>query len=137
MDKGEYVPDEVTNSMVKDRLAQDDTATGFLLDGYPRTADQVTALDGMLKDSGRELDAVILLEVDTDAVVDRLVQRGKEQGRSDDNEETIRRRIDVYGEQTAPLISVYDERGLVRRIDGMQQIDEVSADILRTLGVNR
>lgn len=133
MDRGEYVPDEVTNDMVADRLSQPDAAEGFLLDGYPRTLAQVEALDGMLSGSGRALDAVILLDVDLEEVVSRLVQRGLEQGRSDDTEDTIRRRIDVYAEQTAPLVAVYDERGLVRRVDGMASIDEVNAAIMQAL----
>lgn len=134
MDKGEYVPDSVTNEMVESRLAEDDAANGFLLDGYPRTVAQVEALDGILEKLGVALDAVILLDVESEAIVQRLLQRGKEQGRSDDNEETIRRRIDVYGEQTTPLIDIYDKRGLVKRIDGMKDIDAVTADILAALG---
>lgn len=134
MDKGEYVPDEVTNNMVKDRLSQDDAKDGFLLDGYPRTVQQVEALDAMLATLGVSLDAVILLDVDNEAIVQRLIQRGATQGRSDDNEETIRRRIEVYTEQTSPLVDIYTERGLVKKIDGMQEIDAVSADILRVLG---
>ncbi|MDU0937766.1 MAG: adenylate kinase [Dermabacter sp.] len=135
MDKGEYVPDSVTNEMVESRLAEDDAANGFLLDGYPRTVAQVEALDGILEKLGVALDAVILLDVESEAIVQRLLQRGKEQGRSDDNEETIRRRIDVYGEQTTPLIDIYDKRGLVKRVDGMKDIDAVTADILAALGV--
>lgn len=134
MDKGEYVPDSVTNEMVESRLAEDDAANGFLLDGYPRTVAQVEALDGILEKLGVALDAVILLDVGSEAIVQRLLQRGKEQGRSDDNEETIRRRIDVYGEQTTPLIDIYDKRGLVKRVDGMKDIDAVTADILAALG---
>ena len=134
MDKGEYVPDSVTNEMVESRLGEDDAANGFLLDGYPRTVAQVEALDGILEKLGVALDAVILLDVDSEAIVQRLLQRGKEQGRSDDNEETIRRRIDVYGEQTTPLIDIYDKRGLVKRVDGMKDIDAVTADILAALG---
>lgn len=134
MDKGEYVPDSVTNEMVESRLAEDDAANGFLLDGYPRTVAQVEALDGILEKLGVALDAVILLDVESEAIVQRLLQRGKEQGRSDDNEETIRRRIDVYGEQTTPLIDIYDKRGLVKRVDGMKDIDAVTADILAALG---
>ncbi|WP_061211115.1 adenylate kinase [Dermabacter hominis] len=134
MDKGEYVPDSVTNEMVESRLGEDDAANGFLLDGYPRTVAQVEALDGILDKLGVALDAVILLDVESEAIVQRLLQRGKEQGRSDDNEETIRRRIDVYGEQTTPLIDIYDKRGLVKRVDGMKDIDAVTADILAALG---
>ena len=135
MDKGEYVPDSVTNEMVESRLGEDDAANGFLLDGYPRTVAQVEALDGILEKLGVALDAGILLDVESEAIVQRLLQRGKEQGRSDDNEETIRRRIDVYGEQTTPLIDIYDKRGLVKRVDGMKDIDAVTADILAALGV--
>lgn len=135
MDKGEYVPDEVTNDMVRDRLSQDDAKGGFLLDGYPRTLAQVDALDGMLEQLGTPLDAVLLLEVDLESVVERLIARGKEQGRSDDTEETIRKRIDVYAEQTTPLVEVYEKRGLLRRVDGMKSIDEVTASLLEVLGV--
>lgn len=134
MDKGEYVPDSVTNEMVESRLGENDATNGFLLDGYPRTVAQVEALDGILDKLGVALDAVILLDVESEAIVQRLLQRGKEQGRSDDNEETIRRRIDVYGEQTTPLIDIYDKRGLVKRVDGMKDIDAVTADILAALG---
>ncbi len=134
MDKGEYVPDSVTNDMVEGRLGEADAKDGFLLDGYPRTVAQVEALDGILEKLGVALDAVILLDVESEAIVQRLLQRGKEQGRSDDNEETIRRRIDVYGEQTTPLIDIYDKRGLVKRVDGMKDIDAVTADILAALG---
>ena len=134
MDKGEYVPDSVTNEMVESRLGEDDATNGFLLDGYPRTVAQVEALDGILEKLGVALGAVILLDVESEAIVQRLLQRGKEQGRSDDNEETIRRRIDVYGEQTTPLIDIYDKRGLVKRVDGMKDIDAVTADILAALG---
>lgn len=133
MDKGEYVPDSVTNDMVRSRLAEDDAEDGFLLDGYPRTLDQVEALDGMLTELDSSLDAVLLLVVETEEVVDRLVERGKEQGRSDDTEETIRRRLEVYAEQTAPLIDVYEKRDLVRRVDGMASIDEVTTSLREAL----
>ena len=134
MDKGEYVPDSVTNDMVRSRLAEADARDGFLLDGYPRTLDQVEALDGMLAELGTPLDLVLLLVVEQEEVVQRLVARGAEQGRSDDTEETIRRRLEVYAEQTAPLIDVYEQRGLVRRVDGMASIDEVTAALREALG---
>lgn len=134
MDKGEYVPDSVTNDMVAARLQEEDAAAGFLLDGYPRTLAQVDALDGMLERAGTALDAVLLLEVDLDEVVARLVRRGAEQGRADDTEATIRHRIDVYSEQTAPLVEVYERRGLLRRVDGMAPIDAVTAAITAALG---
>lgn len=133
MDQGEYVPDSVTNDMVRDRLAADDAREGFLLDGYPRTLAQVDALDGMLSEHETSLDRVLLLEVRTEEVIGRLVERGKEQGRSDDTEETIRHRIEVYTEQTAPLIDIFDQRGILRRVDGMASIDEVTAALQEAL----
>ncbi|MEE1651938.1 adenylate kinase [Brachybacterium sp. J144] len=133
MDKGEYVPDSVTNDMVRSRLAEADAADGFLLDGYPRTLDQVDALDGILADLGAALDAVLLLEADDDTVVERLIERGRASGRSDDTEETIRHRLSVYAAQTTPLIDVYEARGLVRRVDGMASIDEVTAALREAL----
>lgn len=133
MDKGEYVPDTVTNDMVRDRLGREDAQEGFLLDGYPRTLPQVEALDDMLAELGTALDRVLLLEVRTEEVVGRLVERGHEQGRSDDTEETIRRRIEVYAEQTAPLIDVFEQRGILRRVDGMASINEVTAALREAL----
>lgn len=133
MDKGEYVPDSVTNDMVADRLAQDDAKDGFLLDGYPRTLPQVEALDQMLKELGTALDRVLLLDVDTELVIGRLVERGRQEGRSDDTEETIRHRIEVYTEQTAPLVDVFEQRGLLRRVDGSASIDDVTVALQEAL----
>jgi adenylate kinase len=133
MDRGEYVPDSLTNDLVRDRLSHDDAQAGFLLDGYPRTAEQVVELDSILADAGTQLDAVIQLTADTDEVVRRLLGRAIEQGRADDTEDVIRRRLEVYEEQTAPLISVYAQRGLVLMIDGLGEVDEVTARILEGL----
>lgn len=133
MDAGEYVPDSVTNDMVRSRLAEPDAAEGFLLDGYPRTLDQVEALDGMLAELGTPLDRVLLLEADTDTVVERLLARGRESGRSDDTAETIRHRQNVYAEQTAPLVEVYESRGILRRVDGMASIEDVTAALREAL----
>lgn len=133
MDAGEYVPDSVTNDMVRSRLAEPDAAEGFLLDGYPRTLDQVEALDGMLAELGTPLDRVLLLEADTDTVVERLLARGRESGRSDDTAETIRHRQEVYAEQTAPLVEVYESRGILRRVDGMAPIEDVTAALREAL----
>lgn len=133
MDRGEYVPDSVTNDLVRDRLNMDDAAAGFLLDGYPRTADQVNELDSILDEHGKSLDAVILLTADTDEVVRRLLNRAIEQGRADDTEEVIRRRLEVYEAETAPLTSVYAGRGLVIMVDGLGAIDEVTDRIVEAL----
>jgi adenylate kinase len=133
MDRGEYVPDSVTNDLVRDRLTQPDAQGGFLLDGYPRTAEQVVELDGMLSDADTKLDAVVLLTADTDEVVRRLLNRAIEQGRADDTEDVIRRRLEVYEEQTAPLVNLYAARDLVVTVDGLGAVDEVTNRILAAL----
>lgn len=132
MDAGEYVPDEITNAMVRDRLAQPDAEPGFLLDGYPRTLAQVEELDGMLA-QGQAIDAAVVLTADAEELISRLLQRAQVEGRADDTEEVIRRRQEVYTEQTAPLIEVYSERGLVIEIDGMGEIDAVTHRIFDAL----
>jgi len=133
MDAGEYVPDEVTNAMVRDRLTHSDAVDGFLLDGYPRTTDQVSELDSMLANSGTRLGAVVELTADTDEVVTRLLKRAAEQGRADDTESVIRRRLEVYAEQTAPLADLYAERGLLVQVDGIGSLDEVTERIMTAL----
>ncbi|MEY2964349.1 MAG: adenylate kinase [Candidatus Nanopelagicales bacterium] len=133
MDAGEYVPDSITNAMVRDRISRDDCNPGFLLDGYPRTLEQVTELDMMLEADGTSLDKVVELTVDTDEVVSRLLKRAQDQGRADDTAEVIRRRLEVYFEQTAPLVAVYRERGILVDIDGMGDMAAVSERILSTI----
>jgi adenylate kinase len=131
VDAGEYVPDELTNQMVRERLAAEDTRDGFVLDGYPRTLEQVEVLDDLLADQNRKLDAVVLLEVDLDDLVQRLLRRAELEHRSDDTEEVIRRRLQVYDEQTRPVIKLYDDRGLVIPVDGSGDVHEVTARILQ------
>lgn len=126
---GGYVTDEITNEIVKNRLAEDDAKAGFLLDGYPRTANQVDALDAMLAEKGQALDAVLELTVDAEEVVQRLVKRAETSGRSDDTEEVIRERQELYVRETAPLAEAYTQRGLLVQIDGMGSMDEVEARI--------
>lgn len=133
MDRGEYVPDSLTNALVRDRLSWDDAEKGFLLDGYPRTADQVEELDDILKDADHSLNAVVLITADTDEVVRRLLNRAIEQGRADDTEDVIRRRLEVYAEQTAPLIDVYSRRNLVVEVDGLGAVEEVTSRIIEAL----
>ncbi|GAB7192487.1 adenylate kinase [Kineococcus sp. NUM-3379] len=134
IDAGKYVPDEVTNAMVRSRLAEADVVDGFILDGYPRTTDQVRELDTMLSEAGLQLAAVVEITADRDELVRRLLARAGEQGRSDDTEDVIRERQRVYAEQTAPLVEVYAERALLRRVDGLGPIDEVTARMLAALG---
>ena len=141
MASGGFVPDELTNSIVADRLKQEDAQAGFLLDGYPRTTEQVHELDRILAESGAELDAVIQLQADTDEVVKRLTKRALEQGRVDDTEDVIRHRQDLYREQTEPVIAIYAKRGVVVEVDGLGTVDDVAARVrdgltARGLGVH-
>lgn len=124
---GQYVSDELTNALVRDRLSQDDAQDGFLLDGYPRTMAQVEALDAMLAEKGTALDAVLELAVDSDELVRRLLARAEVEGRADDTEEVIRERMKVYEEQTAPLVGHYEKSGKLLKVDGLGGLDEVSA----------
>lgn len=133
MDAGDYVPDEITNDMVRDRIAQPDAEPGFLLDGYPRTLAQVEELDQMLSTGGHALDSVVVLTAQREELIKRLLQRAKIEGRADDTEDVIRRRQEVYEEQTAPLISVYRDRGLLVEVDGEGEIDAVTHRIFDAL----
>jgi len=130
---GGYVSDDVTNAIVEDRLAQDDCARGFLLDGYPRTLAQVEALDGMLAANGASLDHVLELTVDDDAVVARLLKRAESEGRADDTEDVIRERMAIYHRETKPLSDTYRAHGLLVEVDGLGEVDEVTKRILTAL----
>jgi len=133
MDAGDYVPDQVTNAMVRERIAEDDAKAGFLLDGYPRTVAQVDELDEMLAEVGHGVEAVVQLTVDDEELVQRLLHRAHIEGRADDTEEVVRHRQDVYNEQTAPLLEVYADRGLLVQVDGTGEVDEVTARIFAEL----
>ena len=133
MASGGYVSDEITNAIVADRLTQADCKPGFLLDGYPRTLAQVETLDDELAEHGKALHAVISLGADIDEVVQRLLRRAVTDGRVDDNEETIRKRQEVYAEQTAPLLEVYRARGLLVEVDGLGPVEKVSERLFSAL----
>jgi adenylate kinase len=133
MDAGEYVPDEVTNLMVRNRIDEQDADKGFLLDGYPRTLAQVDELDGMIRHTGHRLDGVVVLTVDPAELVARLTARAESEGRADDTEDVVRRRQEVYAEQTEPLIEVYRKRGLLCEVDGLGDVEEVTQRILDAL----
>jgi adenylate kinase len=135
MEAGDYVPDEVTNRMVRNRIDEPDATKGFLLDGYPRTLAQVEELDGMIKFTGHQLDAVVVLTVDPDEIVQRLLQRAQVEGRADDTEDVIRRRQELYTQETEPLIEVYRDRGICLAIDGMGEVTEVTQRIFDSLDV--
>ena len=132
--RGALVPDSVTNEMVRDRLAQDDAAEGFLLDGYPRNVAQVAELDAILADTGAQLDLAVELVADPDVVVPRLLKRAEVEGREDDTEDVIRHRLDVYARETAPIASVYAERGLLTQVDGIGEVDDVTSRLLAAIG---
>ena len=133
MDRGEYVPDSLTNDLVRDRLSQPDASRGFLLDGYPRTADQTVELDAILMKQGHKLDAVVQLTADSEELIRRLLGRAAQQGRADDNADVIRRRLAVYEDQTAPLTDIYAARGLVLMSNGLGEIAEVTERIIEGL----
>lgn len=133
VDAGDYVPDSLTNALVASRLQEEDARTGFLLDGYPRTLEQVGYLDELLEADGQSLAAVIQLVADQEEVISRLRKRGHDQGRSDDSEQAIRHRQEVYAHETTPLIAVYRDRGLLIEVDGLGEIDDVSARIAEAL----
>ena len=129
MDRGEFVPDSVTNTMVRARLAAPDTADGFLLDGYPRSVEQAHTLRDMLLDLGKQIDVVVEIQVDEDEVVARMLKRAQEQHRSDDTEPVMRRRLEVYRQQTEPVATYYVDQDLLEAVDGKGTIDEVTARI--------
>lgn len=129
MDKGELVPDEVTVAMVRNRLSQPDCANGAILDGFPRTLAQAEALDALLDEFSAKIAVAPFIHVNQDVLVKRLAKRAEIEGRADDNEETIRIRMEVYQSETAPLLDYYRQKGLLVQIDGEQSIDEVSADL--------
>jgi adenylate kinase len=133
-DKGMYVPDEITNRIVEDRLTWDDAKNGFLLDGYPRTIDQVNFLDQILSKKSQKIEKVLELTIDIPVVVERLLKRAQEQGRIDDTKEVITKRLEVYANSTAPLLAEYKNRGILVQVDGMGSVSEVEEKINSALG---
>lgn len=133
MDAGDNVPDSLTNELIRSRLAEEDAEGGFLLDGYPRTTDQVRELDEYLATHGTQLDVVVELVADPDVVIERLRKRATEQGRSDDDESVVRHRLEVYRDQTAPLIDIYDDRGVLVTVNAIGEIGEVTQRIVDAL----
>lgn len=137
IDAGDFVPDSLTNDLVASRLGEQDCQTGFLLDGYPRTVEQLHFLDDLLAAEGTALDAVIQLVADQDEIVSRLLKRAHEEGRTDDTPETIRYRQALYQRETAPLIAIYKERGLVIEVDALGEVTEVGDRIKAELNARQ
>lgn len=135
INKGELVPDDLTNRIVEDRLGKDDTSKGWILDGYPRNASQVEALDTMLKKLGTPLDAVVALDAERGILLERMKKRAQLEGRSDDNPDAIAKRLDVYEKETAPLLKAYEERGLLVEVNGVGGIDDIAKSIFDKLDV--
>lgn len=133
IDAGEYVPDEVTEDIVASRLSEPDCADGFLLDGFPRTMHQVHFLDKYLSERGQAIEAVVSLMVDPEVLVARLLGRAEIEGRADDNEDTIRRRMEVYAGQTAPLLFHYETKGVLVEVEGTGAVDEVRERMLHAV----
>lgn len=136
MDRGDLVPDEVTIAMVKDRLSQDDCSKGAILDGFPRSPAQADALNELLVEFEGQIDVVPFIHVDQEILITRLLKRAEIEGRADDNEETIRNRMNVYQESTAPLLDYYSEKGLVVKVDGDRPVDEVNNDLISVIRGN-
>ncbi|WP_216404773.1 adenylate kinase [Arcanobacterium phocae] len=137
---GNLVPDTVTNEIVRRRLAQPDTVNGFLLDGYPRTLEQIEALDSMLAENDQSMDAMIVIAIPDEEVEGRLLKRAEIEGRADDTPEVIAHRVAVYHEATEPIIEAYRKRGKLVTIDGIGTIEEVRSRIVagvkESLGIN-
>jgi len=135
MDRGDLVSDEIVNGIVSERLDAEDCKNGFVLDGFPRTIPQALALEQMLEDKGMHLNAVVEIKAEPETLIARIVNRAREsaaatgQTRADDNEEVLRNRLNVYREQTAPLVEHYRGKGLLKTVDGMAEVDEVTRAI--------
>lgn len=134
MDRGDLVSDEILLGMLEDRLSREDTRAGFILDGYPRNLAQAAALDALLAKLGQTFDAAVQLEVDNEQIVERLAGRAKAEGRADDSPESVRHRLNVYDQQTAPVISFYRDHGQLTVVDGVGPLDEVFARIVAAIG---
>ena len=131
--QGFLVPDELTNEIVRDRLAQDDAKNGWILDGYPRNVAQVSALDEILEGLGEQLDAVVALTAPTNVLLERMAKRAKEEGRADDTPEAIQNRLNTYDKETTPVLDIYQQRGKLVTVNGVGEIDAISEEIVKAL----
>lgn len=134
MERGELVSDDIVLGMLEDRLNAGDTGKGFILDGYPRNSAQARALDALLQRLGRPIDQAVLLDVDVELLIERIAGRAQAEGRSDDTPETVRNRLRVYTEQTAPVIDFYAQAGKLVRVDGVGAMDAITERVLAALG---
>ena len=130
MERGELVSDDIVLGMLEERLHADDIAQGFVLDGYPRNTAQAHSLDTLLARLGQPVDQAVLLDVDTELLIERIAGRAKAEGRSDDTPETVRNRLRIFNEQTAPVIDFYDNSGRLIRVDGVGEVEQVTERVL-------
>jgi len=130
MDRGEYVPDDVTIDMVREFIDALPKGTRVMFDGFPRTVAQAEALEALLAERGRSIGAVLLLDVPREELVRRILNRSRSEGRADDTPDVIARRFDVYAEQTQPVVDHYEELGLIRRVDGSGELDAITARLI-------
>lgn len=136
MDRGELVSDDIMLRLIEERLSQNDAKAGFILDGYPRNIDQAEALDALLARLNQPVDEALQIDVDVERVIERIAHRAAQEGRSDDSEEVARRRMEVYAQQTAPVVDYYGERGVLSRVLGVGSIEEVFQRIAGVLHVH-
>jgi len=135
MDRGEFVSDDIMLKLIEERLSRDDAIPGFILDGYPRNIAQAEALDGLLTRLERPLDEALQIDVDIEKVIERIALRASEEGRSDDSEEVARKRMQVYAEQTAPVVDYYADKGVLSRVLGMGSVEDVFSRIMGVLQI--
>ena len=133
MARGDLVSDEILLGMLKERFSRDDTRGGFILDGYPRNLAQAAALDKLLAGLGQKFDAAVQLTVDNEQIIERLAGRAWAEGRSDDSPESVRHRLNVYDQQTAPVIDFYRQHGQLTVVDGVGSLDDVFTRIIETI----
>lgn len=136
MDRGELVSDDIMLGLIEERLGRDDTSGGFILDGYPRNLSQARALDTLLERLGQPVDEALQIDIDPEMVVSRIAKRAAEEGRSDDTEEVVRNRLEVYAEQTAPVVDYYAQKGILSRVLGEGSIEEVFQRIRAVLQIS-
>lgn len=133
IDRGELVGDDLTAELVRDTLSLENAKAGFILDGYPRNKNQVVDLDGILHEFSLSLDAVIALQADREELIERLMLRAKEQGRADDTPDAINKRLEIYDNETAPLLEIYKSRGILKEINGIGNIEDITQNILNEI----
>lgn len=137
MARGDLVSDAILLGMIEDRLSRPDTANGFILDGYPRNLAQAGALDALLGRIGKPIDCAVQLDVDSELLVERIAGRAKAEGRADDNPDSVRKRLSVYTQQTAPVVDYYRQHGLLSLVNGVGSLDDVFTRILEAIAPAR